>query len=276
MIKEELFKLLEKYNLSPNKIRGQNFLISEDILDIIIKEANINKEELILEVGPGLGSLTKRLIKDKQKVIAIEIDKNFSKVLNKLEKDNNNLEIIWQDILSLTNEQFRKVLLNSKLNNYKIVANIPYYLTSKFINKFLSFKKQPSDMFLMVQKEVADRLIDQRQSLLSLAISFYAQVETVAIVKKEDFYPIPKVDSALIHIYDIHQWSYNVAEDEVWNLIHRGFIHKRKKLINNLIIDSNLKKDKLIKIFTSLNLDKNIRAQDLTKENWLDLYSKIS
>ncbi len=130
-------------------------------------------------------------------------------------------------------------------------------------------------MTLMVQKEVDDRLVDQKQSLLSLALSFYAQVEIITIVKKEDFHPIPKVDSALIHIYNIHKWDYEVNEQEVWNLIHKGFIHKRKKLINNLIVDSIIKKDKLIKIFADLNLNKNIRAQDLSKENWLALFKKM-
>ena len=172
MIKEELNNLLQKYNLFPNKIRGQNFLISETVLNTIIRTAATNKEELILEVGPGLGSLTERLVEDSKKVIALEIDHNFQKVLNKLEKKHSNLEIIWQDILSLTNEQLRKILLEARLKNYKVVANIPYYLTSKLINKFLAFKKQPLSMTIMVQKEVAQRLVAKEQSLLSLSLSF--------------------------------------------------------------------------------------------------------
>ncbi len=162
MTKVELKKLLNKYNLSPNKIRGQNFLISDNTLNIIIKKANIQVDELILEIGPGLGSLTKKLIKNSKKVIAIEVDKNFKNYLNFLKKDFDNLEIIWQDILSLTNKQFKKILIKSNLDNYKIVANIPYYLTSKLINKFLSFKKQPLNMILMVQKEVADRMVAKK------------------------------------------------------------------------------------------------------------------
>jgi len=276
MIKEELKNLLEKYNLSPNKIRGQNFLISETVLNTIIRTATINKEELILEVGPGLGSLTRKLVKDSKKVIALEVDHNFQKVLNKLEKEYSNLEIIWQDILSLTNKQLRKTLSAAQLKNYKVVANIPYYLTSKLINKFLTFKKQPLSMTLMVQKEVAQRLVAEEQSLLSLSLSFYAQVEIITIVSKEKFFPSPQVDSALIHINNIHPWLYAEEEDELWKLIHKGFAHKRKKLINNLRRDSIFKKEQLIKIFKDLNLDKNIRAQDLSKENWLALFKKIA
>jgi len=276
MIKEELNNLLQKYNLSPNKIRGQNFLISEMVLDTIIKTAAINKEELILEIGPGLGSLTERLVKDSKKVIALEIDQDFQKVLNKLEKKYSNLEIIWQDILSLTNEQLRKILSVARLKDYKVVANIPYYLTSKLINKFLNFKKQPLSMTIMVQKEVAQRLAAEEQSLLSLSLSFYAQVEIITIVSKEKFFPSPQVDSALIHINNIHPWLYAEEENELWKLIHKGFAHKRKKLINNLKKDSIFKKEQLIKIFKDLNLDKNIRAQDLSKENWLALFKKIS
>ena len=276
MIKEELKNLLEKYNLSPNKIRGQNFLISETVLNTIIRTATINKEELILEVGPGLGSLTRKLVKDSKKVIALEVDHNFQKVLNKLEKEYSNLEIIWQDILSLTNKQLRKTLSAAQLKNYKVVANIPYYLTSKLINKFLTFKKQPLSMTLMVQKEVAQRLVAKEQSLLSLSLSFYAQVEIITIVSKEKFFPSPQVDSALIHINNIHPWLYAEEEDELWKLIHKGFAHKRKKLINNLRRDSIFKKEQLIKIFKDLNLDKNIRAQDLSKENWLALFKKIA
>ena len=276
MIKEELNNLLQKYNLSPNKIRGQNFLISEMVLDTIIKTAAINKEELILEIGPGLGSLTERLVKDSKKVIALEIDQDFQKVLNKLEKKYSNLEIIWQDILSLTNEQLRKILSVARLKDYKVVANIPYYLTSKLINKFLNFKKQPLSMTIMVQKEVAQRLAAEEQSLLSLSLSFYAQVEIITIVSKEKFFPSPQVDSALIHINNIHPWLYAEEENELWKLIHKGFAHKRKKLINNLKKDSIFKKEQLIKIFKDLNLDKNIRAQDLSKENWLALFKKIA
>ncbi len=275
MTKVELKKLLNKYNLSPNKIRGQNFLISDNTLNIIIKKANIQVDELILEIGPGLGSLTKKLIKNSKKVIAIEVDKNFKNYLNFLKKDFDNLEIIWQDILSLTNKQFKKILIKSNLDNYKIVANIPYYLTSKLINKFLSFKKQPLNMILMVQKEVADRMVAKKNSLLSLAISFYADVEIVDIVKKENFYPIPKVNSAIINIYNIHKWNYNIDENKLWILIRRGFSSKRKKLINNLSTDINLKKEKLIKIFDKINIDKNIRAEDLSKENWIDLFINI-
>ncbi|PLX26373.1 16S rRNA (adenine(1518)-N(6)/adenine(1519)-N(6))-dimethyltransferase, partial [Candidatus Parcubacteria bacterium] len=137
MDKDQLHFLLKKYNLSPNKIRGQNFLVSDSILEQIVAAAKIKEDDLILEVGPGLGALTQELVKYGDRVVAFEIDKNFAKVLNKIKGVSNNLEIIWQDILSLSDDDWAKILFKHKKEKYKIVANIPYYLTSKFIQKFI-------------------------------------------------------------------------------------------------------------------------------------------
>ena len=267
---EELQFLLKKYKLSPNKIRGQNFLVSDQVLDNIITASDIKKTDLVIEVGPGLGALTQRLLDKAKQVTAFEIDKNFQKVLNKLKNINKNLKIIWQDILSVTDEQLPK-------QKYKVVANIPYYLTGKFMQKFLTVKNLPQTMILMIQQEVADRILvkDGKASLLSLSVDFYAQAEIVAKVGKNNFYPIPKVDSAIIKIFDIHKWGYKVDEKKVWQLIKRGFSSKRKKLLNNLLTDPNIDKNKLNTVFEKLQLDKNIRAEKLTTHNWIDLVKSL-
>jgi len=267
---DELKFLLKKYNLSPNKIRGQNFLISDEVLDDIIATAEIDKQDLILEVGPGLGALTQRLVASSRQVVALEIDKNLEVLLKALVKVNKNLEIIWQDILSLTNKQWQNILNKYGVDDYKVVANIPYYLTGKFIQKFVLTDKKPLSMTLMVQKEVAQRVVDdKKQSLLSLSVAFYAKSKLARLVTKENFYPQPKVDSAILYIYDIHAWNYKEDEKKTWQIIKRGFAYKRKKLFNNLLSDQAINKEKLKTIFDKIGLDTNSRAEKLKIDDWL-------
>jgi 16S rRNA (adenine1518-N6/adenine1519-N6)-dimethyltransferase len=277
MNKKELEFLLNKYNLTPNKIRGQNFLISDDILDKMISASQISKSDLVLEVGPGLGALTSRLVKEAKQVVAYEVDKNFKRPLDKLAGVSGNLEIFWQDILSVTEKQIEEVLLKHKTNKYKIVANIPYYLTAKFIQKFIQNKHKPETMTLMLQKEVAERIVskDKKESMLSLSLAFYAQTRIVSFLGKENFYPAPKVDSAVLLIEKIKSWDYKTDEKFTWQMIHRGFASKRKKLINNLLTDPKLDKEKLTNIFLEMGLDLNIRAERLSVDNWLTLVKKI-
>ncbi|RJQ34753.1 ribosomal RNA small subunit methyltransferase A [Candidatus Parcubacteria bacterium] len=273
MTKKELDILLKKYNLTPNKIRGQNFLISDQVLTDIIGGADLSKDDLVLEVGPGLGALTVELIKTAGQVVAFEVDKNFARPLNKLKDVATNLEIIWQDILSLSDDFWQEVLFKYKKQDYKIVANIPYYLTNKFIQKFIMAANKPESMTLMVQKEVAERIVakDAKQSLLSLSVAFYGQAKFLRLVTKDNFYPAPEVDSAIIHIFGIKAWPYEPSEKKTWQLVKRGFSSKRKKLINNLLSDPALDKNQVLKVFSDLKLDNNIRAEKLSTQNWLDL-----
>ena len=269
---DELKFLLRKYHLTPNKIRGQNFLVSESVLKDIIKSSGLSKNDFVLEVGPGLGALTQKLVEHSKQVIAFEVDKNLEESLNKLSKVNKNLEIIWQDILSLTDKQWQNILEKHKTKDYRLVANIPYYLTAKFIQKFILMNKKPLSMTLMVQKEVAQRITDnKKQSLLSLAVNLYARTNLVRILSKDNFYPQPKVDSAIVNIYDIRDWHYKVDEQKTWQIIKRGFAYKRKKLFNNLLTDTNIEKEKLKNIFEQIGLDKNIRAEKLKADDWLKL-----
>lgn len=270
---DELNFLLRTYHLTPNKIRGQNFLISNEVLDDTIAAADLRSSDLVLEVGSGLGALTQKLVVAAGQVVAFEVDKNFKKPLDKLAGVSQNLEIIWQDILSLSESDWQRILEKYKKDSYKIVANIPYYLTGKFIQKFIFFKTKPQAMFLMVQKEVAERIVvrDTKQSLLSLSVGFYAKSKIIRTVSKDNFYPSPKVDSSLINIYDIHNWAYPVDEKKTWQLIKRGFAYKRKKLFNNLLTDTRLTRENLSLAFARAGLDSNVRAEALSQENWLIL-----
>jgi 16S rRNA (adenine1518-N6/adenine1519-N6)-dimethyltransferase len=274
---EELKFLLKQYRLTPNKVRGQNFLISNEVLEKIITAAQLTKNDLVLEVGPGLGALTQPLLKSAGQVVAFEVDKNFQPCLAKLVAVADNLEIIWQSILELREEEWLTILKKYKKNKYKIVANLPYYLTGKFIQKFILIKHKPESLVLMVQKEVAERIIkkNKKSSLLSLAIDFYAQSELIEVVPKGNFYPQPQVDSAIMRIYNLKDWHHRAEEKIVWQLVHRGFASKRKKLFNNLLTDQNISRELLIATWLKVRLDKNIRAEDLTAQQWLDLVANL-
>lgn len=274
----ELQFLFKKYHLSPNHLRGQNFLLNDEVLDQMLELAEVKKGDLVLEIGPGLGVLTEKLLAKQAKVVAFEVDRNLQKPLEKIAKVHSDLELIWQDILSLTEEQWQNILFRYQAKSYKIVANIPYYLTAKLIAKFILSRQQPESMTLMVQREVAQRVVlhKQKHSLLSLSVAFYGEASLGMVVTKENFYPVPKVDSAILQIKNLHPWNYSADEQQVWQLIHRGMAAKRKKLLNNLLSDPSLEKEKLTKFFEKLKIDKNSRAEDLSLENWLQLAELIA
>jgi len=197
-------EILSKYSARPSKGLGQNFLIDKNVLKKIIGAADLNKNDVVLEVGPGIGTLTQELAKNAKKVIAVEKDKIMIKILGETLKDYKNIEIINGDILRILNFKFSILNQNliSQFSNYKVVSNIPYYLTSPLIRKFLESDNKPSEIILMVQKEVAQRICSKPpdMSLLAVSVQFYADVKIISYVSKNCFLPVPKVDSALIKI----------------------------------------------------------------------------
>lgn len=276
---EETDYLLRENNIRPGFVAGQNFLICEDVLEDIITAAAINKKDNILEIGPGLGVLTSQLIKKANKVLAIEYDKQLIPLLNKLVSVNSNLELINDDILNISNED----IANRLDNEFRVIANIPYQITAKIIKKFLNFKPKPASLILLVQKEVAERIVAGPGNLSKLAISvqFYAKAEIVRVVSKTCFWPEPKVDSAVIKIsLDNHYLDLldkkGVDEKKVWSIIRAGYAGKRKTLANNLSNSLHLDKNGLIKMLQSANLDKNVRAQELSIDNWISLTQSLS
>jgi len=197
-------EILSKYSARPSKGLGQNFLIDKNVLKKIIGAADLNKNDVVLEVGPGIGTLTQELAKNAKKVIAVEKDKIMIKILGETLKDYKNIEIINGDILRILNFKFSILNQNliSQFSNYKVVSNIPYYLTSPLIRKFLESDNKPSEIILMVQKEVAQRICSKPpdMSLLAVSVQFYADVKIISYVSKNCFWPSPKVDSAIIKI----------------------------------------------------------------------------
>ncbi len=267
MTKTEIKELLEKYRIKPNKRMGQSFLIDKNILDKIIETAHISKDNIILEIGSGLGNLTKRLAQKAKKVIAIEKDKKLIEPLKNTLREYDNVEIIQGDILK--NE------LKLPLN-YKIIANIPYYLTSSLIRKFLESENQPQEMTLLIQKEVAQRMTTKppRMNLLSISVQFYAQPEITFHVSKNCFWPKPKVDSALIKMSEIKKPK-GVDIERFFQLVKVGFSSPRKQLVNNLSSKLGLDRGGIKKTLIDIGLDEKIRAEGLRIEDWVKLSSKL-
>lgn len=258
---KEIFK---QYNIKPSKKLGQNFLVDRNVLKKIIHAANLNSDDIVLEIGPGLGVLTIELAKRVKKVIATEKDRRMCEILKKVLKNYKNVEIINKDILDVGYSTSH--ITTSHIKHYKLVANLPYYITSPVIRKFLETKNKPELMILMVQKEVGQRICAKfKMSLLSVAVQFYSKPEIISYVSKKSFYPQPKVDSAIIKITPKPIPKINTKK--FFNLVKKGFSSKRKMLKNNLRINES--------ILEELRLNPKIRAENLSIQDWLKLFHKL-
>lgn len=259
---------------------GQNFLANKNIVEKIIKAADLQVRDLVLEIGPGKGILTEELVKHAGKVVTVEIDKMLSNLLlNKF--SNKKVEIINEDILKISNFQS---LISNKIPNYKntkykilstrykVVANIPYYITAPIIRKFLESDYPPSEMILMVQKEVAERIVAKpgQMSILAISVQYYAEPKVLFEVPRGNFDPVPEVDSAVIRITrNKKQETRNKEEvNNFFRVVRAGFCAKRKTLINNLANSFHLDKKEVEGKVISAGLKTNTRAQELSIADW--------
>jgi len=269
--------------LKPKKHLGQVFLKNKTFLNKIIKAGDISEKDLVIEIGPGTGILTEALLQTGAKVIAIEKDPQLVQFLKNRFHDNSNLTIIEGDIRDLLNSNFQflisKQIPDSKFqiinSNYKVVGNIPYYLTSHLIQLLLELKHQPQVIVLMIQKEVAQRIIAQppKMNLLAASVQFFTQPEIISSVPKGAFWPQPKVDSAIIKLTLINtdKNTDNTDKKSFFRVVKAGFSHPRKLLINNLSQNLKIPKEQLEKVFQKLNLELNTRAQNLSLNDWKQL-----
>lgn len=255
------------------KSLGQNFLISPRIVEAIVQTGELKEGEIVVEIGPGKGTLTKMLLETGAHIKAIEKDDRLIPILKRdfqEEIAEGKLELIHGDILETDVDT-----LNLQAP-YKVIANIPYYITGALIRNFLSAEIKPSLMILMVQKEVADRIIarDNKESILSLSIKAYATSSLVMNVSRGNFFPIPNVDSAVIKLSNIQNpFENKAAEERFFEIVKSGFAQKRKKLISNLekVMPEEMPKEKLKQIFEKLELNENTRAEDVPLETWLKI-----
>ena len=266
-------ELMVEQGVKPNKILGQNFLIDKNILEKIIDSADLKPTDVVLEVGPGIGALTKELSLKAGKIIAVEKDKNMVEVLKKTLSDYKNIKIINGDILKIK---------NYKIKNYKVVANIPYYLTSPLIRKFLESANPPSEMILMIQKEVAQRICSKPpdMSLLAVSVQFYAEPKIISYVSKNCFLPAPKIDSAIIKITPRRPTSREAGSrtspDLFFRVVKAGFSHPRKQIAGNLAKNLKIDKKTAQEWLKKNSIDPAQRAETLSVENWKNLTNSFS
>ncbi len=262
--------------IKAKKSLGQNFLKDESVLNRIIASAKLSKEDMVIEIGPGQGALTEKLAEVCKKVIAIEIDDRLIEPLHDKFVEDKNIEIIHDDILKLNlPELIEKELKENNVSSYKVVANIPYYITAPIIRLFLETKIPPTEVIFMVQKEVAERICAKKgeMSILAVSVQYYAKAEFLFTVFKESFDPVPKVDSAIIKITrNIEQEKISKEETKkFFRVVKSGFSAKRKTLINNLSNSLQLDKKEIEEKLLSLGFDANVRAQELGVEDWKNL-----
>jgi len=275
LIQETKF-IMNKYQVSANKSYGQNFLIDEDVVLGICEKANISKNDLIIEIGPGLGTLTARLLEKAGKVIAVELDTKMIHILNDRFSLYDNFKLINDDILKVDLNKLISDELGS-LKKVKIVANLPYYITTPIIMKLLEEKLNIDSITVMVQKEVAERLCCSPGTgdtgAITYTINYYTKPEIVLDVPKESFIPSPKVDSNVINLQILNNPSVMVKDEgTLFKVIKFAFMQKRKTLLNSLSNSRMNSKEYFEKMLLDLNIDLKIRPEKLS----LDDFAKIS
>ena len=277
----ELYKetqfILNKYKISANKKLGQNFLINEEVVQNIIDSSNITENDLVIEIGPGLGTLTKEILNKAGKLICVELDTKMVKILNDRFSLYKNFELLNQDILKT---DLKTIIHNEKKNNNlktaKIIANLPYYITTPIIMKLLEEKLDLESITVMVQKEVAERLIavpgpkEKNTGAISYTVLYYASSQKIMEVDKESFIPAPEVQSEVIKL-DIRKGPIvKVKNPEyMFKIIKFAFMQRRKTLLNSLT-NANIFKNKEegIKILEEIGLSENVRAENLSIEDF--------
>ena len=272
-------KLLQEEGIRPKKKLGQNFLISKRILKEIIKSSQLKPNETVLEIGPGIGILTEELAKRVKKVICVEKDSRMVKILKEGLKDLKNVEILKGDILKfsiftvLSQQNSPKGHFQFSKRNYKLVANLPYYVTSPVIRMFLETKNPPKLMVLMVQKEVAQRICASPPKMSKLAVfcQFYGKPKIVKFISKKAFWPQPKVDSAILKISRIQTDLPRINTNLFSKIVRAGFSQPRKQLINNLSKSLNLSREKVKEWLLKNNINPIQRAGSLKIEDWINL-----
>ncbi len=273
-------RLLKQFGLRPKKSLGQNFLVDEQALAQIVHAAEVNANDTVLEIGPGLGSLTHHLADAARRVIAVEIDRNLIPPLQSTLADRTNVEIILGDILQFDPASLLQPAQRlpdhetTKLTGYKVVANIPYYITSAIIRHLIEASLRPELLVLTVQLEVAQRIVAQPDdmNLLAVGVQFYGTPRIVGRIKADAFYPSPKVDSAVVRIDfpDTPRVQVNNV-DTFFAVAKAGFSQKRKQIHNSLVAGLALRREEVARLLQVAEIDPKRRAETLTLEEWARL-----
>ena len=263
-------EVVNKHNFKFSKSLGQNFLIDDNVIDRILEGARLSETDRIIEVGPGIGTLTREMGKVAENVVAIEIDKTLIPILKETLADLDNVEVVNEDILKVDVQG----LINEKLNGgpVKLVANLPYYITTPIVMKFLEEDIPVTDIVVMVQKEVAQRLVadenSKDNSSISLFVKYYADANIAFSVSRNVFVPAPNVDSAVVNMkLKKEKFEY---EKTMFKLIKNGFGNRRKTILNSFC-KSGIEKEKIIKVLEKLDIDTRIRAEKLSLKDFKNI-----
>ncbi|MFH1890872.1 MAG: 16S rRNA (adenine(1518)-N(6)/adenine(1519)-N(6))-dimethyltransferase RsmA [Candidatus Kuenenbacteria bacterium] len=272
-------ELCKELDIKPSRKMGQNFLIDNDVLDDIIKTADLDKKDTVLEIGSGFGVLTQELVKKAGRVAVVELDRKIFDWLENRFNDNDNLKLVQGDIIKLLNCYIVKLLGGV---DYKVVANLPYQITSRVLRLLLEMKNKPKIIAVMVQKEVAERICAKKgkMSVLSVMVQYYGKPEIIRMVARKSFWPAPEVDSAILYIkiQDTPQ-SFTTGQanskfdEDFFKIVKIGFSSKRKMLKNNLANVYN--PEAVEKILKEMGLGLKVRAQELGVEEWIELVNKF-
>lgn len=258
--------LLKNHRVHPSKRLGQNFLTDKGAVKQIVRTANLQSKDIILEIGPGIGTLTQELAKKVKKVIAVEKDPKMCEILRETLKDFKNIEIIPGDILKTAH-------CSLPATRYKVVANLPFYITSPVIRKFLEAAKPPKEMILTIQKEVAQRICAKppKMNLLAVSVQFYAKTKIISYISKESFWPSPKVDGAILKISVFNQRRKSAFNQRFFEIVKEGFSQPRKQLANNLTKGLKLNKEQIKTWLLKNNIQPSRRAETLNIKDWIRL-----
>jgi 16S rRNA (adenine1518-N6/adenine1519-N6)-dimethyltransferase len=273
-------RLLRRSDLRARKGLGQHFLIDDDVLEAIIDAARLAPTDTIIEVGPGLGVLTRELAGRVGWVIAIELDSKLAAVLKKTLSPFDNVVILNEDVLGTD----PRVLLQEKsprfpsvLSPYKVVANLPYYITSPVLRHFLEASVKPELMIVMVQKEVAEAIVagPGQRSVLSISVQFYGKPDIVRYVPASSFYPAPEVDSAILRIDVYPRPAIDVDEEGFFRLVRAGFTAARKQAVNSLAQGLDLSRAEVLALLEKAGIEPRRRAETFTLEEWARLWREF-
>ena len=274
-LQQPISAILNKHGLLPDKSLGQNFLTDPNILEKITSIAGVTEKDTVLEIGAGLGHLTVHLARSAKQVAAVEIDEQFIPVLEENLAEYKNIRIIQGDILNLNPQDL------VQQNNYLVVANIPYYITSRIIRNLLESELKPNRIILTIQHEVAQRVCAKtgNMSLLSLSVLMYGEPSLEMRIPAGAFFPQPKVDSAVV-LVNLHPEPLLMGEmrEKFFEIIKAGFLHKRKTMRNSLSKGLAWSPDETENLLVEAGIDPQRRAQTLVMDEWLELtrnYDKI-
>lgn len=281
ILKETNF-IMKKYNIRANKSFGQNFLINENVINQIVESSQIENEDLVIEIGPGLGTLTKFLLEKAKKVIAIEIDKKMLEILEDRFSLYKNFELICEDVLKV---DLKQLIQNEKkenhIENVKIVANLPYYITTPIIMKLLEDELPLESITVMVQKEVANRLVaipgEKLSGAITYSVYYYAKAKKVLEVPNDCFVPQPEVTSEVIKLNIRNKPPVDIEQKQImFKIIKSAFMQRRKTLLNALV-NTKIFENKAegIQILEKLGLDLNVRPENLKLEDYANIAKYI-